>query len=100
MEENLTSANTSEIVKIKTNFAKIVVEGTIVRPYYSILYYEPTHKEYYNGYGSYILGYVFKWLEEYFEIVDTIATDNDVGDILPPTNADRCVCCGAIIPDG
>lgn len=29
----------------------------------------------------------------------TIATDNNVGDKLSPTNADRCVCCGAIIPE-
>lgn len=73
-------ANTKQ--KIKTHFAKIIVEGSADKPYYSILYYDPTAKEYYNGYGSYFIWNVFRWLEEEFEIVeaDAFATDNNVGD--------------------
>lgn len=43
----------------------------------------------------------------YTDVVDymmahgvTIETDIIVGDKLTPTNEDRCVCCGAIIPEG
>lgn len=64
-----------EVNKIKTHFAKIIVEGTAENPYYSILYYDPTAKEYYNGYGSYNIGNVFNWLSECFEIVETMEVD-------------------------
>lgn len=76
--------------KIKTHFAKIIVEGSADKPYYSILYYDPTAKEYYNCYGSYFIWNVFRWLEEEFEIVeaDAFATDNNVGDQLSPTDKD------------
>ena len=58
---------------IKTHFAKIIVEGTAEKPYYSILYYDPTKDEYINGYGSYCIEYVFRWLAEEFEIDATMA---------------------------
>ena len=64
-----------EVNKIKTHFAKIIVEGTAEKPYYSILYYDPTAKEYYNGYSSYFIGNVFNWLSECFEIVETPEVD-------------------------
>ena len=64
-----------EVTKIKTHFAKIIVEGTAEKPYYSILYYDPTKKEYYNGYGSYFIGNVFNWLSEWFEIVEDSTVD-------------------------
>lgn len=54
--------------KIITHFAKIIVEGTAEKPYYSILYYDPTKDEYINGYGSYNIENVFKWMEEEFSI--------------------------------
>ena len=57
-----------EVAKIKTHFAKIIVEGTAENPYYSILYYNPAKKEYINGYGSYCIENVFQWLAEEFEI--------------------------------
>ncbi len=59
-----------EATKIKTHFAKIIVDGTADKPYYNILYFDPTDGEYHIGFGSYFLGYVFNWLSEEFEIVD------------------------------
>ena len=59
---------------IKTHFAKIIVEGTAEKPYYSILYYDHTKNEYINGYGSYYIENVFKWLAEEFEIIDETPT--------------------------
>lgn len=56
--------------KTKTHFAKIVVSGTVTKPYYSIMWYDPTDRHYHEGYGSYKLGHVFLWLKEEFEIVD------------------------------
>ena len=64
-----------EATKIKTHFAKIIVKGTAENPYYSILYYDPTAKEYYIGYGSYFIETVFDWLAEDFEIVDAHTVD-------------------------
>lgn len=55
--------------KTRTHFAKIIVDGTAENPYYNILYYDPKDKLYHIGWGSYNLSYVFKWLEEEFEIV-------------------------------
>lgn len=55
--------------KIKTSFAKIIVDGTVEKPYYSILWMDKESKEYNIGYSSYCLDYVFKWLEVVFELV-------------------------------
>ena len=57
------------VEKIKTPFAKIIVEGTVEKPYYSILWLDKENKEYNVGYSSYCLDYVFKWMEVVFEIV-------------------------------
>ena len=74
---NVTTENCSEYPKTKTHFAKIVVGGTAEKPYYNIMYYDPADGEYHIGYGSYRLDFVFKWLSEEFEVVETM------------TNADR-----------
>lgn len=78
MGQTLANANPHETTKIKTHHARIVVDGTAEKPYYSIEWYDPTKNEYFLGYSSYYIGYVFKWLDECFEIVET-----------PKTNADR-----------
>lgn len=54
--------------KIKTHFAKIIVEGPVECPYYGILYFDPRDRVYHIGYGSYERKYVFQWLSENFEI--------------------------------
>lgn len=54
----------------KTHFAKIIVEGTAEKPYYSILYFDPADRQYHIGYSSFYLNLVFQWLSEWFEIVD------------------------------
>lgn len=56
--------------KIKTSFARIVVEGTPEKPYYNIEYFDPMDKEYHIGFGSYCLDNVFNWLAEEFEITE------------------------------
>ena len=78
MGETLTNANPRETTKIKTHHARIVVDGTAEKPYYSIEWYDPTKNEYFLGYSSYYIVCVFKWLEECLEIVEA-----------PITNADR-----------
>lgn len=74
---NVTTETCGEYPKTKTHFAKIVVGGTAEKPYYNIMYYDPADGEYHIGYGSYRLDFVFKWLSEEFEVVETM------------TNADR-----------
>lgn len=56
--------------KIKTPFARIVVEGTPGKPYYSIWYFDPANGECHIGFGSYCLDNVFNWLAEEFEITE------------------------------
>ena len=57
--------------KIKTPFAKIFVSGTADKPYYEILYLDTSDGTYHIGFGSYCVEYVFKWLSEEFEIIET-----------------------------
>lgn len=57
--------------KIKTPFAKIFVSGTVDKPYYEILYLDTSDRTYHIGFGSYCVEYVFKWLSEEFEIIET-----------------------------
>jgi hypothetical protein len=77
-EKRLIDANAdgcTETTKIKTHHARIVVDGTPDKPYYSIEWYDPTKKEYYLGYSSYFIGNVFNWLSECFEIVEAPTVD-------------------------
>lgn len=66
----VTSEHFGNDSKIKTHFAKIIVGGDPEKPCFSILYYDPTDREYHIGFGSFCLDYVFKWRSENFEIVD------------------------------
>ena len=56
--------------KIKTPFARIVVEGTPEEPYYNILYFDTVDRECLIGFGSYCLDNVFNCLAEEFEITE------------------------------
>ena len=78
MCETLTMDNPIETEKIRTHHAKIVVECTTGKPYYSIKWFDPVKQEYYLGYSSYNIENVLGWLAECFEIVEA-----------PKTNADR-----------
>ena len=75
IEREATNADVSENTKIKTHFANVIVERFHGDLYYNILYFDPTDKEYHIGFGSYYLGYVFKWLEEEFEITEQPAAE-------------------------
>ncbi len=75
--DDLISRSECEKTKIKTHFAKIIVGGTAEKPYYEILYFDPDDKEYHIGFGSFSLAYVFQWLSEEFEIVDTPAVETE-----------------------
>ena len=107
MEETLINDNTCETTKIKTNHARIVVDGTAEKPYYSIEWYDPTKNEYFLGYSSYYIGYVFKWLDECFEIVEDIKTnadriramnDEELAEILWKTGSNyRSVCADPVV---
>ena len=57
--------------KIKTHFAQIIVSGKAEKPYYEILYFDTDDRTYHIGFGSYCLDYVFKWLSNEFEIVES-----------------------------
>lgn len=82
--------------KIKTPFAKIIVDGTVEKPYYSILWLDKENKGYNVGYSSYCIDYVFKWLEVVFEIV--AADESHAADVAPVRHArwvdNHCTACG------
>lgn len=74
--EALTSNKIGKHEKIKTHFARIVVGGTAEKPCYGILYFDPSDEKYHQGFGSYVLEYVFNWLAEEFEITgDAISNE-------------------------
>lgn len=68
--DNIANAERGENTKIKTHFAKIFVGGTVEKPCYNILYFDPVDKNYHIGFSSFTLEYVFKWLSEEFEVVE------------------------------
>ena len=79
-EKRLINANAEnvdccETAKIKTHFAKIIVCKVEGKPYYNILWIDPTDRSYHVGYGSYNLDFVYQWLYEYFEMVDAPTVD-------------------------
>ena len=100
-EKRLIDANAdgcNEITKIKTHHARIVVDGTADKPYYSIEWYDPAKKEYYLGYSSYFIGNVFGWLSECFEIVDAPTVDavevvHGRWELYPSDRSIRCTNC-------
>lgn len=59
-----------DIEKIKTPFAKIIVGGTVEKPYHSIMWWDTEKRECNIGFSSYCLEYVFKWLEVVFEVTE------------------------------
>lgn len=69
-----TAANADDhgdVNKIKTHFAQIIVRSISEKPYYEILYFDTEDRSYHIGFGSYCLDYVFEWLSECFEIVES-----------------------------
>lgn len=69
MAEYTNSEKSEEKIKIRTHFAKIIVNSSR-EPYYEILYFDPVDKTYHIGFGSYELAYVREWLAEEFEVCD------------------------------
>lgn len=74
MAEYTNSEKSGEKIKIKTHFAKIIVNSS-GKPYYDILYFDPSDKKYHIGFGSYELSYVREWLAEEFEVYEAPAED-------------------------
>lgn len=60
-----------EVNKLMVDDYDIIVTGRVEKPYYQIKYHEVGSEpdKYDIGFGSYILGNVFEWRDEYFEIV-------------------------------
>lgn len=84
IERDAASAD-SDRNKIKTPFARIVVEGTPGKPCYNIWYFDPANGECHIGFGSYCLDNVFNWLAEEFEITEPYA------DIAPVVRCKDCI---------
>ena len=68
MEQTYTGGTADK--KIKTHFARIIVSEApdTTEPYFSIMYYDPGTKVFYDGYGSYKLSVVQGWMKQYFEV--------------------------------
>lgn len=69
MTEYTNSEKSEEKIKIRTHFAKIIVNSS-GEPYYEILYFDPADKTYHIGFGSYELSNVREWLAEEFEVYE------------------------------
>lgn len=68
---NSEEAKTSNVYVEKTKVTKadIVVRGNMNKPYFVIVYHEVGSDNNNEGFGSYNLSNVFKWRDEYLEIV-------------------------------
>ena len=67
---DFTSNEFTENEKTKVTKAYIIIQGTVEKPYYGILYHE-VGKDYNTiGFGSYYLDNVRKWKDEYLEVVE------------------------------
>lgn len=67
-------------MKIKTHFARVIVDMIDDKPYYSILYFDPRDGEYHIGFSSYTLENTFGWLIENFEHIDG-SIDNPIASL-------------------
>ena len=89
--QELTCASVGDVgepEKIKTHFAKILFDGTDKKPFYNILYFDPTDKKYHICIGSFNLNLVYEWLSECFEIIE----EAPVVDAVPVVHG-RCYWC-------
>ena len=57
-------------MRIKTHFAKVIVDIIEGKAYYSILYFDPRDGEFHIGYSSYAIENALGWLREHFELID------------------------------
>lgn len=73
MDNMVANGRDSKDSKIKVTSAEIVVHGTAKKPYYEIKYQEIGSNHYNIGFSSCKLDFVFQWLKEYFDIVNTDA---------------------------
>ena len=64
------------INKIQVTKADIIVRGTAKNPYFEIKYLLPGDNEEHIGFGSYSLENVFKWKNEYLQIVGEKADED------------------------
>lgn len=64
------------INKIQVTKADIIVRGSAKNPYFEIKYLLPGDNEEYIGFGSYSLENVFKWKNEYLQIVGEKADED------------------------
>lgn len=71
MDNMVANDGDSKGPKIKVTSAEIVVHGTAKKPYFEIKYQEIGSNHYNIGFSSYKLDFVFQWLKECFEIVNT-----------------------------
>lgn len=70
MSDTLTSNEISTSgSKIKAIYPHIVVTGSPLHPCYSIEWYDVERGEMIHGYSSYSLPFVYKWLQEEFEVI-------------------------------
>lgn len=69
-----------EVNKLMVDDYDIIVTGKPEKPYYQIKYHEVGSEpdKYDVGFGSYILGNVFEWRDEYFEVVPEDETKREV----------------------
>lgn len=67
--KNLRSTD-HENIKIKVASADIIVHKIDGKPYYEIKYYDISNNEYHIGFGSYNLNFVFKYLEDCFDVIE------------------------------
>ena len=75
VDANVANADSCKTAKIKSPFVKVIVTGSEDKPYYEILYYDPSDGKFHIGYSSFSLNTVFHYLSEVFDIADVPTVD-------------------------
>lgn len=71
MEDTLRESTPTPCVtkKFRASEIKIIVHESYEKPYYEIEWFDVDDKEWNTGFGSFDINSVFKWREDYFEII-------------------------------
>ena len=77
MTDNTLTSNETKTLsgKIKAIYPHIVVGGSILKPCYSIEWYDIEKGEMIHGCSSFSLPFVYKWLQEDFEVIESDIED-------------------------
>jgi hypothetical protein len=101
MSKRINAEKGNSMDKIKAIDPKIVVNGNVDKPYYSIEYYDTADNTWHIGYGSFELKNVTEWLRTCFDVIKSDVAPVRHGNWVCNKGLVQCNICGfGLFPDG